>query len=70
MISLNEATITNEIIKQSLVEITHQKLDNNIFFLKTKDLIYWPSADKLNRGKNSIIDEIEIFSCLNINYWT
>jgi hypothetical protein len=70
MISLNEATITNEIIKQSLVEITHQKLDNNIFFLKTKDLIYWPSADKLNREKNSIIDEIEIFSCLNINYWT
>lgn len=69
MISLNEATITNEIIKQSLVEITHQKLDNNIFFLKTKDLIYWPSTDKPNSEKDSVVNEIDIFSCLNINYW-
>ena len=68
MISFNKETKNfKDILKQSIIEITHQKIDKNIFYLKTDDLIYWPS--NIKSSNNLVMNEIDIFSCLNMDYW-
>jgi hypothetical protein len=70
-ISLNivDKKISKETMRQSYIEITHQKIDRNIYYLKTDDLLYWPICSNKTVKTNKYLDEYEIFSCLNLDYW-